>query len=83
MITHENGLFHLKNENLSLLFRVTRYGLLEQLQFGAPVEDGDAEALACRPGLGWGSFISAHPWKTAMQRHLPAAPERAGAAACC
>ena len=31
MITHENGLFHLKNDNLSLLFRVTRYGLLELL----------------------------------------------------
>ena len=57
MITHENGLFHLKNENLSLLFRVTRYGLLEQLHFGAPVEDADAEALACRPGLGWGSSL--------------------------
>ena len=57
MITHENGLFHLRNENLSLLFRITRYGLLEQLHFGTPVEDGDAEALACRPGLGWGSSL--------------------------
>ena len=57
MITCENGLFHLKNENLSLLFRVTRYGLLEQLHFGAPVEDADAQALACRPGLGWGSCL--------------------------
>ena len=57
MITHENGLFHLKNENLSLLMRVTRYGLLEQLHFGAPVEAGDAEALACQPGLGWGSSV--------------------------
>lgn len=57
MITHENGLFHLKNENLSLLFRVTRYGLLEQLHFGAPVEDTDVDALACRPGLGWGSSL--------------------------
>ena len=57
MITHENGLFHLKNDNLSLLFRVTRYGLLEQLHFGLPVEDADAEALACQPGLGWGSSL--------------------------
>ena len=57
MITHENGLFHLRNENLSLLFRITRYGLLEQLHFGTPVEDGDAEALACRPGKGWGSSL--------------------------
>ena len=57
MITHENGLFHLRNENLSFLFRATRYGLLELLHFGAPVEDTDAEALACRPGLGWGSSV--------------------------
>ena len=57
MITCNNGLFHLKNENLSLLFRVTRYGLLEYLHFGAPVEDGDAEGLACQPGLGWGSSL--------------------------
>ena len=57
MITCENGLFHLKNENLSLLFRVTRYGLLELLHFGVPVDTEDAEALACLPGLGWGSSI--------------------------
>ena len=57
MITCENGLFHLKNENLSLLFRVTRYGLPELLHFGTPVEDSDAEALACNPGLGWGSCL--------------------------
>ena len=57
MITCDHGLFHLKNENLSLLFRVTRYGLLEQLHFGTPVEDSDAEALACRPGKGWGGSL--------------------------
>jgi hypothetical protein len=45
MITCENGLFHLKNENLSLLLRVTRYGLLEQIHFGTPVEAEDLEAL--------------------------------------
>ncbi len=57
MIECKNGLFHLKNENLSYLFRVNRYGLLEQLHFGAPVSSGDAEALACQPGLGWGSSL--------------------------
>ena len=57
MITCNNGLFHLKNDNLSLLFRVTRYGLLEQLHFGLPVEESDAQALACQPGLGWGSCL--------------------------
>ncbi|MBP3673551.1 MAG: alpha-galactosidase [Oscillospiraceae bacterium] len=57
MIECNNGLFHLKNESFSYLFRVTRYGLLEQIHFGAPIESGDAEALACRPGLGWGGSI--------------------------
>ena len=57
MITCKDGLFHLKNENLSLLFRVTRYGLLELLHFGEPVEDTDAQALACQPGLGWGASL--------------------------
>ena len=57
MITCKDGLFHLKNENLSLMFRVTRYGLLELLHFGEPVEDTDAQALACQPGLGWGASL--------------------------
>ena len=57
MIECNNGLFHLKNENLSYLFRVTRYGLLEQIHFGAPIDSGDADALSCQPGLGWGGSI--------------------------
>lgn len=57
MIEVKDGLFHLKNESLSCILRVGRYGLLEQLHFGAPVDSGDAEALACNPGLGWGSNL--------------------------
>ncbi|MBQ9148534.1 MAG: alpha-galactosidase [Oscillospiraceae bacterium] len=57
MIECKNGLFHLKNDTLSCLLRVNRYGLLEQLHFGAPVSTEDAEALACQPGLGWGSSL--------------------------
>ena len=57
MIEVKNGLFHLKNDNLSCLLRVGRYGLLEQLHFGAPITAEDAEALACNPGLGWGSAL--------------------------
>ncbi len=57
MIEVNNGLFHLKNDALSCLLRVTRYGLLEQIHFGAPVETGDVDALACNPGLGWGSSL--------------------------
>lgn len=57
MIESKNGLFHLKNENLSYMFHVTRFGQLEQLHFGAPVESGDAPALSCIPGLGWGAGL--------------------------
>lgn len=57
MIECKDGLFHLKNDNLSYLFRVTRYGLLEQLHFGAPIETADAQALACQPGPGWGCCL--------------------------
>ena len=57
MILHNNGLFHLKNDNLSYLFRVGKYGELQHIHFGAPVSCQDAYALSCRPGLGWGSFV--------------------------
>ena len=39
------------------MMRLTRYGHLEHLHFGAPVQTGDAAALSCRPGLGWGSSV--------------------------
>ena len=57
MIEVNNGLFHLKNDSLSCLLRVNRYGLVEQIHFGAPIDTGDAEALACNPGLGWGGSL--------------------------
>ena len=57
MIEVKNGLIHLKNDSLSCLLRVNRYGLLEQLHFGAPIDTADADALACNPGLGWGSCL--------------------------
>ena len=57
MITHENGVFHLQTEHWSYLFRINAYGIPEHLHFGAPVQTADAEAFACRPGLGWGSSV--------------------------
>ena len=57
MIECKNGLFHLKNEALSCLLRVNRYGLLEQVHFGAPIRSEDVDALAGQPGLGWGSSL--------------------------
>ena len=57
MILHDKGIFLLKNGEFSYMFRVDGYGCLRHLHFGAPVLAEDAEALACRPGLGWGSNI--------------------------
>ena len=57
MIECKNGIFHLRNHALSCLLRVNRYGLLEQIHFGAPVRTVDVEALSAQPGLGWGSSL--------------------------
>lgn len=57
MIEYHNGIFALHGQEFSCLLRVGRYGQLEQLHFGAPVAITDAEALCCRPGIGWGSSI--------------------------
>ena len=57
MILHDNGLFLLKNDAFSYLFRVGKYGELQHLHFGTPVEITDAAAFACIPGPGWGSNL--------------------------
>ncbi len=57
MIYGEKGIFLLKNEEISYLFRVGKYGQLEHLHFGGPVMAEDAPALACRSGLGWGASV--------------------------
>ena len=57
MIFHDNGIFLLKNDEFSYMFRVDKYGQLQHLHFGAPVSETDAEAFAVVPGPGWGSNI--------------------------
>ena len=57
MILCKDNVFLLKNDTLSYLFRVGKYGELQHLHFGAPVEIDDAEAFSCRPGLGWGCSV--------------------------
>ena len=57
MIECKDGLFHLRNDHISCLLRANRYGPLEQIHFGAPVETDDWKALSCKPGLGWGSSL--------------------------
>ncbi len=64
MISVENGVFHLTTRYYSYLLRINDWGLPEQLHFGAPVQTGDAEAFACRPGLGWGGSILLDPGST-------------------
>ena len=61
MITYDNGLFHLEGDGFSYLFRLTKTGQLEHLHFGAKVLSSDAQALACKPGLGWGSSVLYDP----------------------
>ena len=57
MILLDNGIFLLKNEHFSYMFRVGKYGELRHLHFGAPISLTDAQALEVIPGLGWGSNI--------------------------
>ena len=65
MITEENGVFHIRTDTYSYLFKIDAYGLAEHLHFGAPVKTRDAGALSCRPGLGWGTGILLDPKDTA------------------
>ena len=65
MITHEDGIFHIRTEEYSYLFKINSYGIPEHLHFGAPVQTLDAEAFSCRPGLGWGSSVLLDKEKTA------------------
>ena len=41
MITEENGVFHIRTETYSYLFKINAYGLAEHLHFGAPVKTRD------------------------------------------
>jgi len=57
MIDVKHSVFHLHTAWWSCLLRVTKNGLLEQVHFGAPISKKDVDALAVKPGLGWGSSI--------------------------
>jgi len=58
MILEKNGVFLLGTEKFSYLFRINAHGQPEQLHFGCPVQPEDAVALACKPGLGWGTSVN-------------------------
>ncbi|MBQ2927312.1 MAG: alpha-galactosidase [Oscillospiraceae bacterium] len=57
MITKQQGVFHIRTDAYSYLFKIDDWGIAEHIHFGAPVQTEDAEALSCRPGLGWGSNV--------------------------
>ena len=58
MISYENGVFHMAGKDFSYLFRILPTGQPEQLHFGPVVMAGDAEALACKTGTGWGCSVN-------------------------
>ena len=65
MITEENGVFHIRTETCSYLFKINAYGLAEHLHFGAPVKTRALSAAApVRAGV---------PAFSLMQRIPPAA----------
>lgn len=57
MIEYENGVFSLKTDEFSYLFRVLPDGQLEHLHFGLLLTAEDVQALACKPVLGWGDCV--------------------------
>lgn len=56
-ITYDKGLFHLRTEHSSYMFRVTPQGQLEHLHYGAPVCDADAEALSLKRTMPYGDSV--------------------------
>ena len=57
MITEQQGVFHIRTDAYSYLFKIDAWGIAQHIHFGSPIQTEDAEALSCRPGLGWGSNV--------------------------
>lgn len=58
MISCDSGRFLLTGNGYSCLLRAAKHGQLELVHFGAPVSAEDCEALACKPGTGWGASVA-------------------------
>ena len=71
MISYHNGVFHIGSESFSYLFCITPQGYPEHLHFGRPVTLEDVEALAVKPGLGWGCSIIADKDSNTCLNTLP------------
>jgi len=56
-ITFDKGTFHLRTARTSYIFRVTEYGHLEHVHYGAAVRAEDADALALKRTAPYGSSV--------------------------
>ncbi len=57
MIKIESNIIYIANEVLSMIIKIREDGKLELLHFGMPLPFRDAEALAVKPGTGWGGSV--------------------------
>lgn len=57
MIGYHDGIFSLNTECFSYILRIGKHGHPEHLHFGVPVSSDDMQALAVKPGIGWGSSV--------------------------
>ena len=58
MITFENNTFKLDTRNTSYVFRVTPFGHLEHIYYGAKLPAADAEALCLKHTIPFGSSVA-------------------------
>lgn len=56
-ITYADGLFHLRTEHSSYMFRLSPQGKLEHLHYGSRVSDSDAEALSLKRSVPYGDSV--------------------------
>ena len=57
MTVLNKDLIYISNDVMTLLIKADKYGKLELLHLGRPVDIADADALAVDPGTGWGSAV--------------------------
>ena len=60
MIGYDDGIFVLENQQFSYILRIANHGQPEFLHFGAKLTAADWQALAVKPGIGWGSSVQYH-----------------------
>ena len=56
-ITYKSGVFHLRTDNTSYIFRVTKFGHLEHIHYGEALPDSDFEPLTVKHDIQLGSNV--------------------------